>query len=242
MTGPTKGRAAKAGAADERQALKRRTLKEPTAKGQAGLEPVGDGPADESAAATEALFADEMSPRTRAVLAAAAALFVERGYAATSMRDIGERVGLLGGSLYHHVRSKEALFLRIHDTAIRAAEARIRAAVAAHTDPWDRLEAAAVTMLDIQLDPQSITLPLMNDLRAVPPALAERLIATRDGFERLFKDLVAALPLRDDLNPALYRLLLLTLLNHVGDWYRQGKSTPAEIGAEILRLFRHEAE
>ncbi|OLP58955.1 TetR family transcriptional regulator [Xaviernesmea oryzae] len=189
----------------------------------------------------EALFSKEASPRSRAVLAAAAHLFAERGYAATSMRDIGERVGLQGGSLYHHIRSKEELFARIHDTAIQAAEGRIRAAIALHEDPWAQLEAAAVTMLEIQLDPRSITLPLMNDLRAVPASLAARLIATRDAFETLFKDLVAALPLKPGFDRPLYRLLLLTLLNHVGDWYRPGRSTPAEIAAEIVRLFRHEA-
>ena len=82
-----------------------------------------------------ALANTELSDRHRDILEAAAGLFAERGYAATSVRDIGERVGLLGGSLYHYIKSKEALFVRIHDMALQVAEDRIRAAIAGVADP-----------------------------------------------------------------------------------------------------------
>ncbi|MFD2134141.1 helix-turn-helix domain-containing protein [Novosphingobium resinovorum] len=85
---------------------------------------------------------DKSNPsREDEVVAAAAALFAERGYAATSIRDIGERVGLLGGSLYHYIKSKDALFVRIHDAALQAAEDRIRVAIEGWRSPppgWPR--------------------------------------------------------------------------------------------------------
>ncbi len=180
-----------------------------------------------------------MSDRHRDILEAAAALFAERGYAATSVRDIGERVGLLGGSLYHYIKSKEALFIRIHDIALQMAEDRIRAAIAPLSDPWARLEAACVTMLEIQLDPNSLTMPLMNDFASAPAEIRERLIRQRDTFERTFRELVAALPLDPALDPSVYRLLLLTLLNNVSDWYRPGRMTPDEIGRQIVQIFKH---
>jgi TetR/AcrR family transcriptional regulator, cholesterol catabolism regulator len=40
-------------------------------------------------------------------------LFAERGYYNTSMDDIAAEVGILKGSLYHHVGSKEAILDRI---------------------------------------------------------------------------------------------------------------------------------
>ncbi|MFG1418532.1 TetR/AcrR family transcriptional regulator [Xanthobacter sp. V0B-10] len=187
------------------------------------------------------LFAGEISERYRAILEAAASLFAERGYAATSVRDIGERVGLLGGSLYHYIKSKELLFIKIHDTALQVSEDRIRAAIERESDPWARLEAACVTMLGIQLDPQSITMPLMNDFLAVPRHVQESLIAKRDAFERIFLDLVDDLPLEPGIDRGVYRLLLLTLLNNVGLWYRPGRLSPEEIGRQIVRIFRHPA-
>ncbi|CAM4334658.1 TetR/AcrR family transcriptional regulator [Kerstersia similis] len=187
-----------------------------------------------------ALPVEGMSERHREVLEAAAALFAERGYAATSVRDIGERVGLLGGSLYHYIKSKEALFVNIHDMALQVAEDRIKSAMADHVDPWKRLEAACIAMLDIQLDPESLTMPLMSDFNAVPLEIRVSLVAKRDKFEEIFRSLIADLPLAPDLNRNVYRLLLLTLLNNVSGWYRQGLLSPAEIGQQILRIFRHD--
>ena len=43
------------------------------------------------------------------ILATASELIVERGYAATSIRDISERLGLTKGALYYHFPSKEDL-------------------------------------------------------------------------------------------------------------------------------------
>lgn len=184
------------------------------------------------------IFKGEISPRHREVLEAAAALFAERGYAGTSVRDIGERVGLLGGSLYHYIKSKEALFAKIHNTALEVSGARIRAAIEVQDDPWARLEAACVTMLGIQLDPQSITMPLMRDLQSVPPEVRAELIANRDAFEKIFVDLVADLPLDPRVDRSIYRLLLLTLLNNVSQWYREGRLTPEDIARQMVFIFR----
>ncbi len=187
-----------------------------------------------------ALANSDLSERHRDILEAAASLFAERGYAATSVRDIGEKVGLLGGSLYHYIKSKEALFVRIHDIALQVAEDRIRAAVAGITDPWKRLEAACIIMLEIQLDPHSLTMPLMNDFASAPPEIRARLVAKRDAFERIFRELIADLPLDPSLNRGVYRLLLLTLLNNVSSWYRQGQMSPEDIGLQIVKIFHHD--
>ena len=49
--------------------------------------------------------------RTRqAVMEAAYQLFLEQGYAATSMRQIAERAGLALGGIYNHFAGKEAIF------------------------------------------------------------------------------------------------------------------------------------
>ncbi|WP_206612788.1 TetR/AcrR family transcriptional regulator [Paenirhodobacter populi] len=186
------------------------------------------------------MLSDEISERHREILEVAAALFAERGYAATSVRDIGQRVGMLGGSLYHYIKSKEELFVRIHDITLQIAEDLIRAAVAEAEDPWDRLTRAAVTMLEIQLDPNSLTMPLMNDFQSVPAIVRKRLVTKRDAFEQIFEDLIGDLPLPPDIDRRVYRLLLLTLLNNVGSWYRPGRLTPEDIARQIILIFRHE--
>jgi AcrR family transcriptional regulator len=57
--------------------------------------------------------ANRAERRHAEIVAAAIKLFSERGYSATSINDIGEEVGLLAGSLYYHIRSKEDLLYEI---------------------------------------------------------------------------------------------------------------------------------
>lgn len=180
---------------------------------------------------------EDRSVRYLDILNAAAILFSERGYHATSVRDIGRSVGLLGGSLYHYIKSKEALFIKIHAVALQGAADRIVAAIVGIEDPWERLCVASITLTELQLDPRSATMPLMNDFRQLPPRLQAQLIETRDEFEKIFDRLVYALPLPPDLDRKIYRITLLTLLNNLYSWYKPGMKTPAEIGAEVMKIF-----
>jgi AcrR family transcriptional regulator len=49
------------------------------------------------------------SDRRAEILRLAADLFAERGFKATTVRDIAEAAGVLSGSLYHHFDSKESI-------------------------------------------------------------------------------------------------------------------------------------
>lgn len=60
---------------------------------------------------------------TRArVLDAARDLFVERGYAGTSVRDIAEHLGMTKGALYYHFSSKEDLLYALVEPLLEALE------------------------------------------------------------------------------------------------------------------------
>ncbi|MEA3541827.1 MAG: TetR/AcrR family transcriptional regulator [Pseudomonadota bacterium] len=178
--------------------------------------------------------------RRRQIMEIAAQIFARKGYRGTSMRDIGQAAGMLGGSLYHHIKSKDALFVELHHAALDAAEEQIAAAIDCHDDPWVRLEAACATLLDIQLDPHSLTMPMMNDFREVPEQVRAALIDRRDRFEQLFRTLVADLPLPAGIDRSIYRNLLLSQLNSAADWVRPGRMTPRDIAAQIVRVFRHD--
>ncbi len=60
------------------------------------------------------------------IYAAAAALFDRKGYAATSLQDIADEAGMVKGSLYYYIDSKQDLLIaitrRIHDEALHNLE------------------------------------------------------------------------------------------------------------------------
>jgi AcrR family transcriptional regulator len=66
---------------------------------------------------------------TRArILPAAAELFVERGYAGTSVRDISERLGMTKGSLYYHFTAKEDVLVALLEPLFEAVDAFVEGA------------------------------------------------------------------------------------------------------------------
>jgi TetR/AcrR family transcriptional regulator, cholesterol catabolism regulator len=55
--------------------------------------------------------------RDSEILEAAVAIFAQKGYAAASLQDVADAVGLMKGSLYHYIDSKESLLFRIFEEA-----------------------------------------------------------------------------------------------------------------------------
>ena len=78
------------------------------------------------------------------LLAAAQGLFSQRGYEATSVRDIADALAIKAGSLYAHIETKEDLLAKVQDKVghaqllYRAAETLARQGAAA-TNPARRL-------------------------------------------------------------------------------------------------------
>jgi AcrR family transcriptional regulator len=61
-----------------------------------------------------------------AIIEAAARVFQTKGYHAASVQDVADAVGILKGSLYHHIESKEELLYLI----VKEPRARLYRAVA----------------------------------------------------------------------------------------------------------------
>jgi TetR/AcrR family transcriptional regulator, cholesterol catabolism regulator len=79
--------------------------------------------------------------RFREIVDAAATVFLEKGYSATSIQDISERVGILKGSLYHYVRSKEDFLYRIIKDVYDEAIADVRTVTEQDEEPLAKLAA-----------------------------------------------------------------------------------------------------
>jgi AcrR family transcriptional regulator len=176
------------------------------------------------------------------VLDAAAALFAQKGYQAASIRDIVKGVGMLPGSLYYHFANKDELLTAVYGEGVRRISAAVEAAVARHTDPWLRLEAACVAHLESLLDQSAYAKVVISVQPADVPQAARALIALRDGYERQFVALITGLPLPARLRGkpprTTLRLLLLGALNWAPTWYQHGGTPPRRIARDYIALLR----
>src|SRR5918993_5543499 len=85
----------------------------------------------------------------RQVVDTALALFRERGFEETTMRDIAARVGVSLGAAYYYFKSKEAIVGAYYDYVQGEHAARCRQAFARGGTLRDRLRAALHTKVDI---------------------------------------------------------------------------------------------
>jgi AcrR family transcriptional regulator len=85
----------------------------------------------------------------RLIVDTALALFRERGFEETTIRDIAGRAGLSLGAAYYYFKSKEAIVGAYYDYVQQEHQARAREAFALAEGLRDRLRAALHTKIDI---------------------------------------------------------------------------------------------
>jgi TetR/AcrR family transcriptional regulator, cholesterol catabolism regulator len=180
-------------------------------------------------------MAIEAPSRRRAIEDVASSLFRERGYAATSVRDIARALDIQGASLYAHVTSKEDVLWAIVDRAASAfEEAADRALAGGHGLPADATNRLAALVRAhvgvIAADPELASV-FVHEWRHLSGDRRDAILARRDGYERRFRKLVADGMAAGDFtstDPAIAAAFLLTALNGIAGWYRVEGRLPAD--------------
>jgi TetR/AcrR family transcriptional regulator len=82
------------------------------------------------------------------VLQVAQALFAERGYRGTSLRDIAKRIGIKAPSLLHHFPSKQQLYLAVLDKMFESLEDAANAVAWGRESRQERMRQAVGDTID----------------------------------------------------------------------------------------------
>ena len=172
------------------------------------------------------------------VVTAAGRLFAERGYQGTSMRDLGRELGLLGSSLYAHVESKQDLLVEVVEEGSRLFRASAESAMAEGGSPSDRLARLIAGHVGVVLANPDVVRTFLNEARMLDDAHRRRVIAARDSYEAVFRQVVGAGvsdgSFRPDADPKLSSIFVLSVLNAIERWYRSdGDVGPDELVARL---------
>ena len=180
--------------------------------------------------------------RRQAIEDVASDLFRERGYAATSIRDIARALSVQGASLYAHVTSKEDVLWGIVDRAASRFESEADRAEleAERRRPGDPAEAIAalirahVEVLTGDVDEAGV---FVHEWRALGPERRAVILARRDAYEARFRRRIVegtSLGIFAITDPGLAASTLLSALNGVATWYDPAGRLPADRIADHL--------
>lgn len=122
--------------------------------------------------------------RREALLAAASALFAERGYSAVSLDDIGAAIGIAGPSVYNHFQSKADVLLSVLHRGNEALWFALHQALAAAEGPADALGRLLDSYITIMASNPEIITVLLSEAASLPGEL-------RTDFRRTQRDYVA---------------------------------------------------
>jgi AcrR family transcriptional regulator len=178
--------------------------------------------------------------RREEIFLAAAEMFWEKGYHATSMSDIAAAMNMRKASIYHHIQSKETLLYEMSISSMR--HIREAAESVGDSDPERRLRGMIVEHVAALLDDRSKHATALVEMRSLSPVERREIVALRDGYDALFDGAVAAVQEQSGrwpgIAPHLVRLALLGMLNWSVFWYSpDGPDSAETVGESFADIF-----
>jgi len=174
--------------------------------------------------------------RKQEVIDVAARVFNEKGYGSSSIQDIADGVGILKGSLYYYIDSKEDLLYEILRGVHEEALARIEEAVGAESATLANIRAFVVALFTFHAENLVRIGVFFSDFRSLNPKRQEAIIRERDRYDRLLRTLIkqgqAEEVICPELDPKVTDLAILGMVNWIHQWYRPGGGRSARAIAE----------
>jgi AcrR family transcriptional regulator len=174
------------------------------------------------------------------ILRAAADLFRERGYQASTVDQIAARLGMSKASLYTHFRAKEEMLAAISRETIEAFIRDLSLALASRLGAEDKLRTVVRQHVQFVIANRSFLTVFFGEEANLPPRFVRSLAAQKDrydkGVERIVEEGIRGGVFRE-LSPRLVVFAVLGMVNWVHKWYNpRGRWGAEEISAAFLSL------
>jgi AcrR family transcriptional regulator len=168
-------------------------------------------------------------------------LFSQRGYHGTSMQHLADELGLLRGSLYAHIGSKEELLFEVVDEGANRFLSRGSEAASARGLASERLRAFLIGHAETAIEHIGAATVFLNEWRYLSQELRDVIRSKRDSYEEIvrtiLRDGIASGEFRADLDVPLAARLVLSAGNWIYTWYRsEGRLSPSDVGAAYADL------
>ena len=174
------------------------------------------------------------------LLQAAAHAFADKGFHATTTRDIASGAGLSPAGVYVHFGSKEELLFNLSRSGHESALRLLRAAIADGRTPSDQLANVMARFTEWHVEQYQVARVVQYEHHHLTPEHHAEVLALRKEMDSLVRDVLergvtdGAFTVDDSADTA---LALLSIVVDVARWYSPTiHRTPSEIGSTNAAL------
>ncbi|MET7703731.1 TetR/AcrR family transcriptional regulator [Streptomyces sp. NPDC005485] len=191
--------------------------------------------AEETAGGEAAPWAEVTPDAARRLLVAAVEAFAERGYHATTTRDIAGRAGMSPAALYIHYKTKEELLHRISRIGHEKAVEILRTAAQGEGDATERLADAVRSFVRWHAGGRTTARVVQYELDSLGPDARAEILALRRQADAEVRGIIQDGVAAGEFDVPDIRgttLAVLSLCIDVARWFNvNGPRTPDEVGA-----------
>jgi TetR/AcrR family transcriptional regulator, cholesterol catabolism regulator len=175
------------------------------------------------------------------IIAAAAKVFQTKGYHAATVQDIADAVGILKGSLYHYVKSKEDLLYLIVKEPIARIYERMTEIVASELPAGEKLRGAILAHLEAFDRHYPHLFVYLHEREEMKRRFREQFKLSPKQYERCWQQIlregVKSGEFRPDFDVQVVSYGLLGMLNWLYKWYDpRGRLGVREVADQLSAL------
>ena len=178
--------------------------------------------------------------RLEEVLQSAANIFFAKGFHATSIEDVARDVGMLKGSLYYYIKSKDDLLFQLLLAGIEDGDAFIARQIDVAGDPVEQLERAIRAQIDYIIQNKVPFGLFLHEFDSLSGKRQHKLISVMSRYNSRFVELVRRGQQQGRLidgEPWLIVNGILGMCNWLYRWYDTDHvSGPEQIKQVFLRM------
>lgn len=175
------------------------------------------------------------------ILQAAALIFQQKGYHATSMQDIANAVDLKKGSLYHYVDSKQEILFALLNEALELILERLEHVADQNMPAEQKIRQITRAYFSFLAENPSLSSVLLLEYRSLEEEFKKLHIPRRDQVDQIWQKCIAegaSQGVFHALEAGLTAKALLGVLNWTITWYREdGPLSAEEIADQFSDLF-----
>jgi len=194
----------------------------------------------EAATTTSPHVRRKRAQRRTEILHAALATVRDRGYHATTLDDIAERLGVRKTALYHYFPDKDSILYACHKESLAELDRMIESSDACCPTNAERLAYLIREHVRVMTEKLEGS-PLAFEVSALSPDRRAEIIEGRDRYEAILRDLVAGGVKRGEfrkVDPKITVFAILGAINWIARWYDpEGGIDSGALGDDFAELF-----